>query len=167
MGGSSNSNQVAHTHSQEDPNDLPLRGIIEDSIPEAWRPALNESLTAKMEHMESVSEEVWLDALVTVLEECGAIRDVQELFLAPAMVKPRTNAEEERLEKAKIDFERRLNVFLGLLEQEARLQHLTTLSAMAKAKERVLKQQGLVLLDYLETLDKQIENVQLEKKNLE
>ncbi|CAJ1345886.1 unnamed protein product [Effrenium voratum] len=83
------------------------------------------------------------------------------------MIQPKKAHEWQLFHQKKIRMERRLNSFLRWLQEEARVQHYQYVREMAVSKERVLKQQSLVLMDYLETLDKQIEKLQQEIQRLE
>lgn len=114
----------------------------------------------------STVEEIWLDALVTVLEEAGALRQLQKLFLPIPMIIPKKTQEWGIFNQKKHRMEKRLNRFFGLLQEEARLKHYEYLKDMAVSKERVLKQQSLVLTDFLESLDSQIKRLQDEIKEL-
>merc|ERR1712190_681100 len=96
-----------------------------------------------------------------------AITKLQHLFMPKPMIQPQKRTEWGKFEEKKKTLEKRLNLFLDWLKQEAQVQNLEFLKSMAASKERVLKQQSLVLTDYLETLDGQIENLQSEIKQLE
>eukprot|EP00930_Biecheleria_cincta_P032691 TRINITY_DN2266_c0_g1_i1.p1 TRINITY_DN2266_c0_g1~~TRINITY_DN2266_c0_g1_i1.p1 ORF type:complete len:1578 (-),score=299.86 TRINITY_DN2266_c0_g1_i1:42-4775(-) len=113
----------------------------------------------------STVEEIWLDALVTVLEEAGALEHLQKLFVPMPMILPE-KTQEWQIFNQKNQMERRLNRFFSLLQEEARVKHFEYLKDMARSKERVLKQQSLVLTDFLETLDSQIEKLQNEIRDL-
>merc|ERR1712217_142110 len=121
------------------------------------------------ENHDHPAEEIWLDALITVLEsgDVSAIAKLQQLFMPPPMIQPQKQNEWGKFDEKKQLLEKRLNLFLDWLKQEAQVKNLEFLKSMAASKERVLKQQSLVLTDYLETLDSQIENLQEEIKQLE
>merc|ERR1712190_453409 len=96
-----------------------------------------------------------------------AITKLQHLFMPQPMIQPQKRTEWGKFEEKKKMLEKRLNIFLDWLKQEAQVKNLEFLKDMAASKERVLKQQSLVLTDYLETLDSQIEELQAEIKKLQ
>jgi hypothetical protein len=114
-----------------------------------------------------VAQEIWLDALVSVLEDCGALKKVQEFFLPPPMIRPKSSQEWGKFDEKKTKMEKRLNLFLRLLREATRTAHYKYLKDSAKTKEKVMKQQSLVLADYLENLDKRIQELQQDIKYLE
>jgi len=147
-----------------------LIGIIEYPQPEQVADAIAAKLHKKLEESEHPAEEIWLDALVTVLEESRGLEKLQGFFLPMPMILPKKPEEWGNFNQKKMKMERRLDLFLQWLQAEARIKHYGFLKVQAESKERVLKQQSLVLTDYLETLDQQIESLQehikvLERKN--
>lgn len=114
-----------------------------------------------------VAQEIWLDALVSVLEDCGALQKVQDFFLPPPMIRPKSAQEWGKFDEKKTKMEKRLNLFLKLLREATRTAHYKYLKDSAKTKEKVMKQQSLVLADYLENLDKRIQELQQDIKYLE
>lgn len=142
-------------------------GIIEELQPKDKLKEIRDILDSQLQEAASVSEEIWLDALLTVLEEARSVQQLQKLFLPPPMIRPKNPKEWKNFNQKKGKMELRLNLFLKWLQEEARTRHAEYLSKMAESKERVLKQQSLVLTDYLETLDNQIEKLQEEIKTLE
>mmetsp|Transcript_56330 Transcript_56330/g.134438 ORF Transcript_56330/g.134438 Transcript_56330/m.134438 type:complete len:1649 (+) Transcript_56330:89-5035(+) len=142
-------------------------GIIEEPQNRNTMEYISTKMNQELEHAERPAQEIWLDALITVLEEAQALRKLQKLFIPMPMIQPKKAHEWQLFHQKKIRMERRLNSFLRWLQEEARVQHYQYVREMAVSKERVLKQQSLVLMDYLETLDKQIEKLQQEIQRLE
>mmetsp|Transcript_133030 Transcript_133030/g.331995 ORF Transcript_133030/g.331995 Transcript_133030/m.331995 type:complete len:1777 (-) Transcript_133030:96-5426(-) len=145
-------------------------GIVEDAQPDDKVKFITCALSRKLEEADHLSEEIWLDALLTVLEEAQGLDKLQRFFLPMPMILPRKPQEWGVFNQRKVKMERRLDMFLKWLQEEARVRHYAFLQEMAESKERVLKQQSLVLTDYLETLDNQIQKIQndiqeLERKN--
>jgi len=145
-------------------------GIVEDAQPDDKVKFIIGELSRKLEEADHLSEEIWLDALLTVLEEAHGLDKLQRFFLPMPMILPRKPQEWGVFNQKKVKMERRLDMFLKWLQEEARVRHYGFLQEMAESKERVLKQQSLVLTDYLETLDAQIQKLQediqeLERKN--
>jgi len=138
----------------EEPEKVETIGKIEDKI-------------TKMLEEEHAVKEIWLDSLVTVLEENGTLSKLQDFFRPPPMVKPTRPHEQTQYNDRKNKMEQRLNLFLRWLQQEADKKHLEYVKDMADDKEKNLKQQSLVLTDYLETLDIQIDKLETEIKELE
>jgi len=145
-------------------------GIVEDAQPDDKVKLIIHELNRKLEEADHLSEEIWLDALLTVLEESQCLDKLQRFFLPMPMILPRKPQEWGVFNQKKVKMERRLDMFLRWLQEEAKMRHYGFLQEMAESKERVLKQQSLVLTDYLETLDAQIQKLQediqeLERKN--
>lgn len=113
------------------------------------------------------AEEIWLDALVTALEAQGTLKELQTFFLPPAMIRPTKVQDWANFKSKKTKMEKRLDIFLKILLEEVHIEHCRFLKQGAAAKERVLKQQSLVLTDYLEQLDEQISRLQREIDTLE
>eukprot|EP00931_Biecheleriopsis_adriatica_P043727 TRINITY_DN24986_c0_g1_i1.p1 TRINITY_DN24986_c0_g1~~TRINITY_DN24986_c0_g1_i1.p1 ORF type:complete len:1703 (-),score=342.16 TRINITY_DN24986_c0_g1_i1:24-5132(-) len=151
----------------EEENEQEMIGIIEEPQAQDTVMTIKNKLNEQLERSERPALEIWLDALVTVLEEAGALAKLQGLFLPEPMILPKKAQEWTVFEQKKKKMERRLNRFLALLEEQARVKHYQYLKNMAVSKERVLKQQSLVLTDYLQTLDQQIEKLQEEIATLE
>eukprot|EP00933_Yihiella_yeosuensis_P008310 TRINITY_DN113696_c0_g1_i1.p1 TRINITY_DN113696_c0_g1~~TRINITY_DN113696_c0_g1_i1.p1 ORF type:complete len:889 (-),score=184.55 TRINITY_DN113696_c0_g1_i1:103-2523(-) len=141
-------------------------GIIEDPQPENTVSKIEGKLKEQRAEA-SVVQEIWLDALVSVLEEADALEKLRKLFLPMPMIYPKKPQEWEVFKEKRKRMERRLNLFLKWLQEEAEIQHCKYLKDMAVSKERVLKQQSLVLADYLGTLDDEIDKLQEEIKVLE
>lgn len=142
-------------------------GILEEPAPQE---TVNEIVT-QMQQLLKASDrparEIWLDALLTVLEESGALHKLQSFFMPKPMIHPKKLSDWAAYYKKKEKMERRLNRFFNLIIQEAELRQYQYLKEMAVAKERVLKQQSLVLNDYLVSLDSEIAQVRTEIKSLE
>lgn len=134
-------------------------GIIEDPVPDNKIRDVRRMLEDALGEKEEPLEEVWMDALVTAMEECGGLEHAQQLFMPLPCLKPRKPADWTAFNDRKEKMEGRLRTFIQLLQVEARLERVNFLKVMAMEKERVLKQQSLVLTDYLDTLEKQIEKV--------
>lgn len=141
-------------------------GIIEGEVSVAIAKDLVEKLQKQMTELSHVSEEVWLDALLSALEARG-IDLLQRTFLPVPCLMPKKQQEWNAFKDKQLRMQRRLDIFLQLLQQEAVKQHYVYLAGMSLEKERVLKQQSLVLTDYLETLDAQINKVSEERQDLE
>jgi len=114
-----------------------------------------------------IVQEIWLDALVTVLEDVGTLKKVQEFFLPPPMMQPRNAQEHGNVDQQKVKMEIRLDKFLRLLVECTKMQHYRYLKNSAKTKEKGLKQQSLVFADYLDRLEQRIKELQQEIKVLE
>jgi len=142
-------------------------GIIEDPQPQEKAGEIATRMNEKLQEAEHPAEEIWLDALVTVLEEAGSLEHLQRFFRPLPMITPTKPQEKLHFKEKKAKMECRLNMFLRWLQEEARIKHYEYLQRMAQAKEKNLKQQSLVLTDYLETLDEQIVNLEKEIKVLE
>lgn len=176
-----NAEILAMAKSDEDPKDIV--GIIEERQPDQIREMISSKLIRQLEvgfeaeHEQdssklvgkgiTVLEEIWLDSLVTVLEEAGVLKKLQRFFLPRPMQLPKKPQEWGVFYQKKQKMELRLNLFLRWLEQESKIKQYKFLRDMADAKERVLKQQSLVLTDYLKTLDDQVRTVQEEIAILE
>jgi len=152
---------------EDDFSKVEMIGIIEDSQPSERAGDINKKMNEKLEESEHPAEEIWLDALVTVLEEAGALERLQRFFRPMPMIKPTKPQELMNFKQKKAKMECRLNMFLRWLQEEARIKHYQYLKRMAQDKEKNLKQQSLVLTDYLETLDEQIVTLEKEIKVLE
>jgi len=142
-------------------------GIIEDAQLSETLDNITGKLNNYLQDHERPAEEIWLDALVTVLEESGALSKLQKLFKPMPMILPKKNQEWVIFNQKKQKMERRLDRWFRLLKEESRVQHYLYLKDMAVSKERVLKQQSLVLTDYLQTLDQQVDKLQEEIKGLD
>merc|ERR1712050_765983 len=81
---------------------------------------------------------------------------MQRVFLPMPMILPKKPQEWGKFNEKKDKMEQRLNLFLRWLQEESRIEHFKFLKKMSEAKVRTLKQQGLVMFDYLEELGKQI-----------
>eukprot|EP00429_Kryptoperidinium_foliaceum_P003204 CAMPEP_0176020016 /NCGR_PEP_ID=MMETSP0120_2-20121206/9685_1 /TAXON_ID=160619 /ORGANISM="Kryptoperidinium foliaceum, Strain CCMP 1326" /LENGTH=1787 /DNA_ID=CAMNT_0017353103 /DNA_START=63 /DNA_END=5426 /DNA_ORIENTATION=- len=154
----------------EDVDAQGFAGIIEDKVPQQRAKEVKEALEAQLTDFDVYRteplKEVWLDALVTVLEEVGALDRLQKLYMPPRCQKPRKQTEWSAFNERKAKMEKRLDDFFELLKEEAEYGHSMFMKHMAEDKERGLKQQSLVLTDYLETLEKQIAktNQELDKR---
>jgi hypothetical protein len=147
--------------------DEPMVGIIEGTHSDQAIQDITKNMNSQLEESDRLAEEIWLDALVTVLEEAEALQKLQQLFLPMPMILPKTAQEWNIFYARKKKMERRLNIFLGWLQEEAKIKQHHFLKEMSVSKERVLKQQSLVLADYLQTLDEEVEKLQEEIKVLE
>merc|ERR1712039_849132 len=114
-----------------------------------------------------MGDEIWLDALVTVLEAGGVLEKLQVFFRPPAMIYPKNDKEWRAFIQKRDNMQARLNQFLNLLVEETRTENYKFLRKSALAKERVMKQQSLVLTEYLEELDEHIAKMQKDIKRLE
>lgn len=152
---------------EDDFSQVEMVGIVEDSQPQERSLDITKRMNEKLEESEHPAEEIWLDALVTILEEAGALERLQRFFRPLPMIKPTKPQELLSFKQKKAKMEFRLNMFLRWLQEEARIKHYRFLKEMAQDKEKNLKQQSLVLTDYLETLDEQIVNLEKEIKVLE
>ncbi|CAE7522060.1 pkd2, partial [Symbiodinium sp. CCMP2456] len=130
-------------------------GIVEDPQAPSTVQTIQDNLNRELEKSSHPAEEIWLDALLTVLEDANALEKLQKLFLPRPMIEPKKAHEWSAFIRKKLILERRLNHFLRWLQEEARVKHYEYVREMAVSKERVLKQQSLVLTDYLQTLDVQ------------
>lgn len=144
-------------------------GIIEqeDEVEEATAAKIKADLEEKFKQEESHAWEIWLDALTTVLEEHHLLEKLQQFFLPQPMIKPRSSQEWGHFDQRKVKMEKRLDLFLGLMMEETYIAHYRYLRESAKTKQKVLKQQSLVLADYLEQLDNTIKELQEEIKVLD
>jgi len=148
-------------------------GIVEDEQPDEQVEQIIAMLGRKLGETDHISSEIWLDALLTVLENradtnsVSAIEKLQAFFLPMPMITPKKPQEWNAFKEKKVKLELRLDSFVKWLQEIARLQHLAYLKEMTESKERVLKQQSLVLTDYLETLDEQIKKIEEELQELE
>jgi cell division protein FtsB len=142
-------------------------GIIEEPVDDGIAEMISGKLDKLLQDEDHPAEEIWLDALVTVLEDVGALASLQKLFLSPPMLWPKGEQDWEKYSQMKIKMETRLNLFLQWLKEEMKMKHYNFLKDSATAKERVLKQQSLVLTDYLRHLEAQIQKLQEDIKKLE
>lgn len=108
------------------------------------------------------AQEFLLDALVTALEKTPVLAEVRDFFRLPPILYPKKPEEKKNFEESKQNMEIRLNHVLRWLEAESKLKHYALLKDQALARERVLKQQSLVLADYLEGLENSIEDLRKE-----
>lgn len=157
--------RLIHRWEQED-NLQEKLGIIEDPQSSSTMEYISNKMNQELGQARP-AEEIWLDALITVLEEAEALSKLQKLFLPMPMIQPKKAHEWSLFYHKRFRMERRLNNFLRWLQEEARVQHYQFVREMAVSKERVLKQQSLVLSDYLQTLDEQIQTLQQEMESLE
>merc|ERR1719454_323553 len=97
----------------------------------------------------------------------GTVKIVQDFFVPPPMLKPRSNAEFQRFNEKKDRMEFYLNKFLKYLTQVSKVKHYQYLKDSSKTKEKVLKQQSLVFADYLDKLETRILELQKDIKVLE
>jgi hypothetical protein len=141
-------------------------GIVEEPVEESVAENIENKLAKLLQEREHPAEEIWLDALVTVLESSSTLEKIQEFFLPMPMIQPEKVSEWGNFSQKKIAMERRLDLFLKWLQEETKTKHYRFLKECATAKERVLKQQSLVLTDYLEHLDGQIEHLEKQIKDL-
>lgn len=153
--------------SEEESNDYV--GIIEeeDMVEDSTAQKIKEDLERKFLQEESHAWEIWLDALTTVLEDHGILEDLQRFFLPPRMLKPKSSQEWGHFDQRKVKMEKRLDLFLGLMLEETYIAHYRYLRESAKTKQKVLKQQSLVLADYLDQLDLRIRELQEQIKVLD
>jgi hypothetical protein len=84
-------------HHEDDSADVTI-GIVEDQVDIATSKKIKQDLEDKLKLDErkgdnSVAQEIWLDALITVLEDVEILKAVQAFFLPPPMIKPRTQQE--------------------------------------------------------------------------
>mmetsp|Transcript_159476 Transcript_159476/g.290921 ORF Transcript_159476/g.290921 Transcript_159476/m.290921 type:complete len:1713 (-) Transcript_159476:64-5202(-) len=144
-------------------------GIIEeeDKVEENTATKIKADLEEKFKQEDSHAWEIWLDALTTVLEDHGLLEKLQKFFLPQPMIKPRSSQEWGHFDQRKVKMEKRLDLFLGLMMEETYIAHYRYLRESAKTKQKVLKQQSLVLADYLEQLDNTIKELQEEIKVLD
>jgi len=154
---------------QYDDDDLaPIEiGIVEEPVENNVAAMITQKLAMLLQEEEHFALEVALDALVTVLESADTLKRLQEFFLPKPMIFPKKPQEWGKFNQKKLKMESALDLFLKWLQEETRIKHYRTLKDSAAAKERVLKQQSLVLTDYLEQLDKQISKLQDDIKVLE
>jgi len=143
-----------------------IQGIIEDEVPEDVAVQIRAKLEQGFKE-DYVLEEIWLDAVVTVLEECDVLGELQNLFRPATMIRPRTPQDVSNFYQKKVKMERRLELFLNMLREETKRRHYKYLKDSARTKVKVLKQQSLVLADYLEQLNARIKELQEEIKRLE
>mmetsp|Transcript_28477 Transcript_28477/g.53417 ORF Transcript_28477/g.53417 Transcript_28477/m.53417 type:complete len:208 (-) Transcript_28477:58-681(-) len=151
-------------------------GIIEEPQSASSMEQISTHLNRELERTshpayEHPAYEIWLDALLTVLEDAHGLEKLQKLFLPVPMTEPKKAHEWSVFYQKKMKLERRLNSFFQWLQEEAMVKHYEYVREMAVSKERVLKQQSLVLTDYLQTLDAQIQTLaeeteRLDKKNM-
>jgi hypothetical protein len=156
----------------EDEGDNVVVGIMEDPVEIGTSKKIKQDLEDKLKPDEhhgpaEVAQEIWLDALVTVLEGVGALDEVQKFFLPPPMIKPKSMQEWQSFDQKKVKMQKRLDVFLKLLKEATHTAHYKYLKDSAKTKEKVMKQQSLVLADYLDQLEDRINKLQQEIKVLE
>jgi len=142
-------------------------GIVEDPQLENSVSRVAHRLERQLAESSTVVEEVWLDAVITVLEECGCLEKLQHMFLPPPAPAPKNPKQWKALKHRKLKMERRLEEFFQLIILETRAKLYCQLQEMAVSKEQVMRQQSLVLTDYLETLDSQISKLQEEKHELD
>jgi len=146
-------------------------GIVEKPVEPGAATKIKNDLLAKLqdEHQAAgkVAQEIWLDALVTVLEDTNCLQKVQAFFLPPPMIRPRNQQECGAFDQKKVKMEQRLDKFLRLLIESTKTQHYKYLKDSAKTKEKGLKQQSLVFADYLDRLEQRIKELQQEIKVLE
>lgn len=142
-------------------------GILDMEVDPSTSEKIRLNLEERFKHQEQHAGELWLDALVTVLEEFKAFDRLQAFFLPPKMIRPRTHIELNNFDTKKQKMEHRLDIFLHLIMAETYAKHYEYLKECAKIKEKVLKQQSLVLADYLDKLDSRIKELQAEIKVLE
>lgn len=112
------------------------------------------------------AQEFLLDALITALEKTETLKAVQEFFLMPPILYPRKPQEKKKFEEMKTTMEQQLNYIVRWLEVEAKIKHFSLLKEQTLARERVLKQQSLVLADYLAGIEEQIEMLTKEIEEL-
>eukprot|EP00929_Paragymnodinium_shiwhaense_P084240 TRINITY_DN45024_c0_g1_i1.p1 TRINITY_DN45024_c0_g1~~TRINITY_DN45024_c0_g1_i1.p1 ORF type:complete len:1707 (-),score=375.57 TRINITY_DN45024_c0_g1_i1:105-5225(-) len=153
---------------EEEDSGAPIEiGIIEDPVEMLQADKVISKLATLLVQDEHPAEEICLDALVTVLEESGTLGKLQEFFQPPPMLRPKTDKDWANFKARKMQMQNRLNIFYRWLQEETRVTHYEFLKDSAIAKERVTKQQSLVLTEYLEELDEQIAKLQEDIRSLE
>jgi hypothetical protein len=136
-------------------------GIVEELQPEEEREKIAKALHRKLETSDT-AEEVWLDSLMSVVEQALGLEKLQSVFMPMPMILPKKPQEWGKFNEKKDKMEQRLNLFLRWMQEESRIEHYKFLKKMSEAKVRMLKQQSLVMFDYLEALGKQIDELQKE-----
>jgi len=142
-------------------------GIIELKLPASTVQFIQKRLQAELANSDTPTEEIWLDALVTVLEESGGLKSLQKYFLKPAMIQPKRPQEWGRFNDEKDKMEKRLDYFLKWLQAETKFKYYEYLQRCAEKKERVLRLQSCVQKSYLDQLEEQITNIKVEIRDLE
>jgi len=158
-------------YAEEESVDIAI-GIVEDQVAQFTAQKIKQDLEDKLKQdgsqgASSVAQEIWLDSLITVLEDVGTLKQLQAFFLPPVMIRPRTPQEWAVFDQKKVKMEQRLDKFLRLIIEGARTRHYQYIKTSAKTKEKVLKQQSLVFADYLDRLEQRIKELQQEIKVLE
>eukprot|EP00927_Polykrikos_kofoidii_P053585 TRINITY_DN48191_c0_g1_i1.p1 TRINITY_DN48191_c0_g1~~TRINITY_DN48191_c0_g1_i1.p1 ORF type:complete len:1787 (+),score=242.54 TRINITY_DN48191_c0_g1_i1:701-5362(+) len=140
----------------KDPDDMSSRIVsasVADKIQATFRTLLRNATTAHC------MWELRLDALITALEETRLLDRIHNAFVPEPMPLPTRVRDRQLLNRKKLDFERQMGAFYQWLSEETTLRHLSYLKDSAIAKERSMKQQTLILTEYLEHLDEQIQSI--------
>lgn len=130
-------------------------GILEDLQPEEEREKIRKILKKKLETAD-IAEEIWVDSLLSAIEEANGLVLLQHVFLPMAMILPKKPQEWGKFNEKKDRMEQRLNHFLQWIREEARIEHYKYLKRVSEAKVRMLKNQSLTMFEYLESLNTQI-----------
>jgi len=93
-------------------------GILEEPENEETMMKIEDRIRNQLDERNSVKE-IWLDALVTVLEERGTLGKLQDFFRPPPMVQPTRPHEQAHYSEKKTKMEQRLNLFVTWLQQLA------------------------------------------------
>lgn len=150
---------------QQTEDGLPL-GIIEDPVEQKHGDDIKDFLEKALEKEEHHAEEIWLDCLLTILEDVGAVQFLQDFYSEGPFIQPKTSKEINDIQQTKLFKEKRLNGFLVYIHALARKHHYFQLQKSAKIKQKHLKSQSLVLSDYLTQLDDQIEKLKTDIEDL-
>lgn len=131
-------------------------------IPVVDHPVDTQLAVAMKKHLDShlmehdVAQELWLDALLTVLEYSGTIEKVRAFFVPAPMLFPKSELD-KLVYKERLDlFMARLNMFYFWMQQEAALKLQSQTAAGALIKERVMMNQSIIMAEHLAEMDKQI-----------
>jgi len=142
-------------------------GIVEEKVDQQVAQSIKEHMEEKLKEEEHQAEEIWLDALLTVLEDSNYIDELQKAFRPPQMIKPKSPGAWEKFYAKQRKMERRLDLFLRILQNATRKQHYEYLRNSAKMKQKVMKKQTLALLEYMDRLEKDMKAVNADIKNIE
>eukprot|EP00403_Amphidinium_massartii_P003708 CAMPEP_0178383642 /NCGR_PEP_ID=MMETSP0689_2-20121128/7105_1 /TAXON_ID=160604 /ORGANISM="Amphidinium massartii, Strain CS-259" /LENGTH=1704 /DNA_ID=CAMNT_0020003865 /DNA_START=14 /DNA_END=5129 /DNA_ORIENTATION=+ len=145
-------------------------GILDQPMEQAQAGKIKQrvmSLLAKDEKKDQHCDEIWLDCLITVLEEARALERLQTFFRPPPMHKPKKPEDWGKYNARKVKMQHRLELFLRFCKERMREEHYKYLKERAAAKDRVLKQQSIYLAEYLSDLNEHIDTLKAQITKLD
>jgi len=123
---------------------------------------MNDRLEQDLQQLTSpdVAEEVWLDAVITVMEQYGVPALAQKVFKRERQHKPVSTEQKRKFEETKAKFAKALRYLLKYVRVKAAIEHQKLISRAAQNKVKVLRDQSLVFNDYVHKIEEEIANTE-------